>query len=433
MDTIAFLTFFLGLTLGPQTVRMTAADSVKQIELRLDGARVATLTAPPWQSTVDLGDGLAPHRLTAIALDASGNAIATIDQKINLPRATSEARIVVSNGQARILWQSVASRKPQKMSADLDGAPVQIADDLTIALPKKLSPAPHVLRVNIVTTSGDAAEATAVIGSAAAQSESQLTAIPLQITDRATKPDAATLLRSGERPVKVVAIDEVPAEVIVVRAPSATEASMRIDIDERTHRRSGGGMNMAMMQGTADRSDVHLGANDTVRFLWPMASEGAGDVKARLFPSSRSMTTTEHGLRWVVAHVGAPDATELRYADAVAVAGLQAAASHRARAVVLILGSNYRDASALDPIRARAYLESVGVPLYVWLLHDEPTATAWGNTVDISTPEKFRSAAEKLASDVARQRIAWVEGDFLPGEVTLANGDSSVAVLAKTR
>lgn len=437
MDIIAFLTLLLGLTLGPQTVRMSAANTVKKIELRLDGAPAATITSPPWQATVDLGDKLAPHRLTATAFDATGAELASIDQKVNVPRATSEARIVVDHGKARIIWKSVATRNPARMSADLDGVPVQIADDFTITLPPKLSSAPHVLRVNIVTTSGDVAEATRVIGtSVAAEADTQLTAVPLELTDDRAKPQTADLLRLNNQPVRVAAVDAVPAEVIFVRAPSANEAAMRIDIDQRTRRRQGGGMDMAMMQGVADRSDVHLGPNDTTRFLWPFASEGAGDVKARLFPSSHSLGTNEHGLRWIVANVSAPsDATELRYADAVAVAGLQASASRRARAVVLIIGADYRDASALTAAGARAYLDSVGVPLYVWRLRDEdkmpPAARAWGDAVDISTPERFRDAAHELAAAVARQRIAWVEGDYLPRELALAPSARNVTLLVR--
>src|SRR6185369_7102388 len=159
------------------------------------------------------------------------------------------------------------------------------------------SPTPHVLRVKVVTTSGDMAEATTVIGaSAAAEAQSQLTAIPVELSERAAKPDAATLLRKGDQPVRVAAIDAVPAEVIFVRDPSPNETAMRIDLDARSHRRQAGGgdMNMAMMQGVADHSDVHLGQSDTIRFLWPMASEGTGDVRARLFPSSRSLGTMEH-------------------------------------------------------------------------------------------------------------------------------------------
>lgn len=439
MDAIAFVTLLLGLTLGPQNIRMSAAEGVKKIELRLDGASVATMNAPPWQASVDLGETLAPHRLTAIAFDASGSEMSRVEQKINLPRATQETRIVVDHDRAgvarkaHIIWKSIESRKPRSMSADLDGTPLQIDDDLTITLPK-VSPAPHVLKVTVVTTSGDVAEATTVIGSSmAAEAESQLTAVPLELGDRSAKPQASTLLRRGGQPLKVVAIDNVPAEVIFVRAPSANEAAMRIDIDSRTRRRSGSNMNVAMMQGVPDNSDVHLGPNDTIRFLWPMASEGTGNVKARLFPSSRPMDTIERGLRSWISTVSAPDSKELRYADAVAVAGLQAAGSRRARAVVLIIGAEYRDSSALTPTGARAYLDAVGVPLYVWSLRDESTvpaaARAWRDAVDISTPERFRSAARALAADLERQRIAWVEGDFLPGEIALDPSVQQVKLL----
>ena len=195
MDAIAFLTLFLGLTMGQQSIRMTATDTVKRIELRLDGAAVANMTAPPWRTSIDLGDTLTPHRLTATAFDAAGAEMGTVEQKINLPRPTTEARIVVDHDRsgtprkAHIIWKSVATRTPRSLSADLDGAALQIADDLTIALPK-LSPTPHVLRVKVVTTSGDMAEATAVIGaSAAAESQSQLTAIPVELSERAAKPE----------------------------------------------------------------------------------------------------------------------------------------------------------------------------------------------------------------------------------------------------
>jgi len=444
MDTIAFLTLFLGLALGPQEIKLSASDSVKRIELRLDGNVAATMTAPPWVARVNLGKALTPHRLTAVAFDAKGEQLAAVDQKINVPRATTEARIVVQHDRAgvprkaRVVWTSVASSTARSLSVDLDGTPLQVAKDFTVTLPK-LSDTPHVLRAKVVTSSGDYGEATTLVGtSLAAESESQLTAVAVEMLKPQPKRDTASLLRAGGKPLKVIAIDKVSAEVIFVRHPSEKEAAMRLDILSRVNRRSssGGDMNVAMMTGVEDRSDVHLAPDDDIRFLWPTVSEGTGAMKAALFPSSRSVDTGDHGLRWWLSHISAPDAPNHRYADAVAVAGLQALGSRRARAVVLVIGEDYRDASALAPPAARAYLDQIGVPLLVWCIADATkmpaAAKAWGEIEDVSTMEKLRDATRRLNALLARQQIVWAEGDFLPQEIALGpSAGDAIRLLTK--
>ena len=57
-----------------------------------------------------------------------------------------------------------------------------------------------------------------------------------------------------------------------------------------------------------------------------------------------------------------------RLADAAAVAGLQALAANRPRAVLVVLGEQPKDASRYDAETVRRYLESVRVPLVVWSL-----------------------------------------------------------------
>jgi len=446
MDTIAFLTLFLGLALGPTDVKLSATDAVKRIEVRLDGASAATLTSAPWTARVNLGRTLVPHRLSAIAYDASGERIASIEQKINVPRPTTEARIVVEHDRAgvprkaRVVWNSVASRNLRNVSVDLDGVPLTVAKDLSVALPP-LSSTPHILRATVVTPGGDSGEATTLIGaSLAAESDSQLTAVAVEVSGT-PKRDTSDLLRAGGRPVRVMAVDKVSAEVIFVRHPAEKEALMALDVDARVHRRSGSSMNVAMMTGVSedrDTSDVHLGADDNIRFLWPTVSMGAGETKAALFPSSRSVHTGDHGLRWWLSHISAPDSSQLRYADAVAVAGLQALGSRRARAVVLVLDANYRDSSALTPAAARAYLDQVGVPLYVWSLADPDKmpdgASAWGAIEDVSTMDKLRDATKRLSTQLAKQQIVWAEGDFLPQDVTLGpSAGEGIKLLTKSK
>lgn len=446
MDTIAFLTLFLGLALGPTDVKLSATDAVKRIELRLDGASVATLTSAPWTARVNLGRTLVPHRLSAIAFDASGAQVASIEQKINVPRPTTEARIVVEHDRAgvpkkaRVVWNSVASRNLRNVSVDLDGVPLTVAKDLSVTLPA-LSNTPHILRAMVVTPGGDAGEATTLIGtSLAAESDSQLTAVGVEVSN-AQKRDTSDLVRVSGKPVHVIAIDKVSAEVIFVRDPSEKEALMKLDVEARVHRRSGTSMNMAMMTGVSedrDTADVHLGADDSIRFLWPIVSMGTGETKAALFPSSRSVRTDDHGVRWWLSHISAPDSSQHRYADAVAVAGLQALGSRRGRAVVLVIDANYRDASALTPAGARAYLDSIGVPLFVWSLAEPDKmpagASDWDAIEDVSTMDKLRDATKKLSAQLAKQQIVWAEGDFLPQDVTLgASAGEGMKLLAKSR
>ena len=80
MNQLVFLTAFLGLTLGTQPVRLEVKSDIKTVELRLDGSSIATLHAP-WQTKIDVGTSLLPHRLVAIGRDADGTEIARAEQK----------------------------------------------------------------------------------------------------------------------------------------------------------------------------------------------------------------------------------------------------------------------------------------------------------------------------------------------------------------
>jgi hypothetical protein len=86
----------------------------------------------------------------------------------------------------------------------------------------------------------------------------------------------------------------------------------------------------------------------------------------------------------VVARVAAPrPAKHLSYTDAVAAAGLRAAAIQRPRAVVLILGERPRDDSELSPPQVREYLSAIGVPLFVWSLAPRAAAPGWTDVLDV--------------------------------------------------
>jgi VWFA-related protein len=58
----------LATMLGPSDIEVElAAEGVERVVILVDGGIVATLTAPPWRTTWDFGDGSTGHRVEAIA------------------------------------------------------------------------------------------------------------------------------------------------------------------------------------------------------------------------------------------------------------------------------------------------------------------------------------------------------------------------------
>ena len=90
MAQIAFLTLFLGLTLGPQPIELTVTGPVAAVELLLDGAPAGRLTGPPWKGQIDFGTSLVPHQLVARALDTRVPRSRAHEQWLNLPRPPAE-------------------------------------------------------------------------------------------------------------------------------------------------------------------------------------------------------------------------------------------------------------------------------------------------------------------------------------------------------
>ena len=118
--------------------------------------------------------------------------------------------------------------------------------------------------------------------------------------------------------------------------------------------------------------------------------------------------------------------------DAVAVAGLQAAAENYRRAVVLVLGREGEDESRYDPAAVRRYLESIHVPLFVWSLYgpESRAAKTWGGAEDVSTLYKLSKAVSRLRAELDAQRIVWLDGRHLPQAISLGAGADGVAEIA---
>jgi hypothetical protein len=410
MTQIVFLTLFLGLTLGRQPVSVDVTGPVARVEITLDGKPAAMLSQAPWKAHVDFGTRLVPRRLVARALDASGAELARVEQRINVPHATTEAGLVLESNGARLIWQSLDSEKPKDVQWMLDGATLD-AKSLRATLPPLDADKPHLLRAVATTATGQVVDAELVFGGGlTGTTASTLTPVPLRVEGNA---DAKKAIRVNGAPASVVAVERLPADIIFVRNPSLVDFAFRVDFDSRSRRRSGFDTFMG-------NTTVPVERRQGTRFLWPSATRARGTSAADLFPSSRTfMIADAAGMRNVLANVSAPLNEPFRYADAVAVAALQAAASRRPRAVVLIIGTDHHDASQLSPRQAREYLDSIGVPLFVWTV-SETTPPEWGEARRIDGSDRLRDAAADLLEEVQRQRIAWIAGDYMLDEIRVS-------------
>ena len=390
-----------------------------------------------------------PHRLIAIGRDGSGTELVRAEQKINLPRPTAEAALVFDSDpkaavqHVRIHWSSVDGKAPKSAELKADGRRVSLDSNLGAQLPSLSPDAPHLLQATIVSASGETAEATAVYGGMAESQSGAITAVPVALNG--SNPRDAHALDGFFTGATAIGIEKPAADVILVRDPSEGEGASRLGrplTDSRTQSGSGllmpGGSPMpSAPRSSSQSSDSWISSDGSVRFLWPYATRAGSGTPADLFPSSRRFTRSDGGFHFLLSSVASPSTSPyLRYADAVAVAGLQALGRQHPRAVVLIVGSSFKDSSALTATQVRTFLDSVGVPLFVWSLADaasQPAAVKeWGPVTDITTIVKLNDAVRELRRALDEQRIVWLAGDYLPQEVRLTPKAAGMRLLAKT-
>jgi hypothetical protein len=179
---------------------------------------------------------------------------------------------------------------------------------------------------------------------------------------------------------------------------------------------------------------MRLDDDDRVRFVWPKAaSVSAAKTPTELFESSHDFLAKDGGLHWLLTRVYHPAKGDPRprFADAVAVAGLQAFQSYSRRAVILVLGAKTTDVSRYDPATVRGYLRRINVPLYVWSLQDpgKRRSSVWNEVADISTAERMRSAFALLKNDLDTQWIVWFAGEYRPADIALSAEASGIEIV----
>jgi hypothetical protein len=425
MTSIAFTSLFLGLVLGAQTIGVNVDGPVSAVEYRLDGKPIGRSVSRPWSLRVDFGTELSPHVLDARALDRSGNEIARARQWLNLPRPRAETGIVLEKDDrgraiaARLSWQSLFGSRPHSISVTFDGRPLRVEESGRVALPPYESGKTHLLTAELEFAEHARSRADVVLGGdTGEEAKSELTAIPVTVRSGRDLPEVKDLqdcLEEAGRSLAVVAVEEGPAQVVIVRDRGNREARDVL----------GGGLRF-FLQEESERSfgSIRLAGKDRVRFVWPVPQRFNDRVlSSDLFPSTTDVTMSSGSFHWILTRTYMPEGSDAvpRFADAAAVAGLEAFESSTRRAVVVVLGAA-ADSSRLSPDNVRLYLSRLRVPLFVWSLVDRsnrPDIARWGTVVDVSSAQRLGKAVRDLRSALKEQHVLWIDGKHLPQEISL--------------
>ncbi len=455
---IEFVTLFLGLASGPQVVEVAVGEPVAAVELRLDGRAVARAEEPPWALEVDLGAAPLPRRLEALALGGDGAELGRAVQWVNLPRAAAEARLLVERDPegrpvaARLSWESRASARPTHVAVTLDGAPLAVADARRFPLPPVDPERFHVLQARLRFSDEVWAEAVAGFGGGYMDtSGTRLTALAVSVDGRARSygpRQFQQVLRKAGEPLRVVAVERGLADLVVVRAGAVVEAVS--GLEGLSGGGAYGGVGSLNPVSVGDAGPVVSGAvatggdrvrrvaalaeDERLRLLVPRTKEVVRQVlRMELFPTSPEIAPEQGGFRWALGLEIALPGLEggERLADAVAIAGLHAAAGNRRRAVVLALAGDAVDASRYGTGEVRRLLEALRVPLVVWRF-GEPVADdrRWGTVETIADERGLVRAVRGLQKELDRQRVVWLEGEHLPSEIELPETRSGVRPLS---
>jgi len=433
---LGFATLLIGLTIGRQPVELMAARPVAQVRLQLDRHEVAVLSGAPWRAEIDFGQAPVPRRLEAIGLDAAGVEVARATQWVNLPRPEAELDLLIERDEAgravaaKIAWMTARQAAPSSIRAVLDGAALTVKGAERVLLPPSAAGGAHFLRVEAEFPDGKTAAREVAFGGAFAEaSSSSLTAIPVEgEAGEAGAPATVTAALVGGEPLRVAAVERGAARVVVVLDRSALEPlrrAARTAADGYPARWAAARTWGELKTSCRWLAEPLRSGDDQVFIVDPRPDEVVhGGVRSWLFTVRSRAVTRVSDLVGVLMRTDLDRFSPSRQAlaNAVANAGLVAAAGGYRRAVLLILGSVSPDDGDLDVAGARELLRRLDVPLHVWSPVPEVAsagAPEWGAVSAVTSCRLLGRASEALAGSLDRQRIVWVDGLHLPHDVVV--------------
>ena len=426
---VEFVTLFLGLAFGSVDVELAVGDEVAAVVLELDGERLVEISGPPWETALDLGAKLRPHRLEALALDTQGREIDRATQYLNLHRPPAEVGFVVHRNSAGwttmvgLTWESRISAVPRHVAVSLDGRQLEVEDPTRIWVPPLDPRELHIL--DAVVEFSDRVVVRDQIGIGGLyldETSARLTAVAAKVADPQYLPSpeaTRVVVADSERVPRVVAVERGESEIVFVRDEAAASGIKRLITT---------GATVGALSGAKDAlaarviKSIPLLDDERVRIVYPMSFRRAGRrLDHELLPITQAIDSGTGGcLYWHL--TSAPDVEKTassRLSDAVAIAGSRAAAGNGRRAVVLILAPGSEDqGSRLTPSLVEDYFEALGVPLHVWYLGKAAKSPPeWGPARSVRTLKALERELNVVRESLEYQRIVWVDGLYLPDEV----------------
>jgi hypothetical protein len=145
----------------------------------------------------------------------------------------------------------------------------------------------------------------------------------------------------------------------------------------------------------------------------------------------RPFQLTPDSLRWYLCEYRERPTYRLRQclSDALAVAGVRVAAEGSRRAVLLIVDKHPEDHSEHSPGSVCGYLRSLQVPLFIWSTARRQLDTPWGDAEPVSCFRGYKKVAGRLFDHLARQRVVWLNGSYLPDQIELTNRATGVELV----
>lgn len=464
---IEIVTLLVGLMAGEMTVDLRVDPAVRAVEVRVDGQPIHRMEEPPWGFQVDWGSEIRPRELEVVAFDGEGRELDRDRGWINLHASQAKAQIVFAppGKKGRIphfglRWRTVGIRTPESVVAHFDEKKLDIDQTGQILLPDYDPDELHWLSVEVdFGAAGKEVLGASVGGENLFELDTELTPVAVEVESRLGGPDLGGLFRIDDEPLTVHGVEKGPIEVLMVCDPAAVRnllvLSRAARVGSNTIRGSGirrslpGTLTQSFSLGEIDADaevtawDLYtrdpgisefgrLGENTTLRFLWPQTASWRGSVLSpETFHQSPAQPMAGTGLL-ASTYRQSPPQMPNQVAPAVAMAGLVASSSSRRRAVVLV-GENLGTEDPRYIAMVVRYLQALRVPLYVWTVGANPDPGAWPNALhlgdldnEIRTRNNLGDAIKDLRFDLRRQRIVWLEGRWLPQDISFVPGTEGV-------
>jgi len=412
-------------------VEVAVAERVATVELMLDGELAGRLSGEPWKTEIDLGTGLMTHELVAVARDRACTELGRAVQQLNVPRSPAEVEILLDGWRggrpryARLIWHSRQLVEPESITVALDGTVLEFGDPEQIELPVVDPQSLHFISAELVFPGNHRSVAQSIFGGRYGEEvESELTAVPVLLDRRRLeRPEEARgwVERPGGAALRVVAVEDDAAQLFIVRDDAALPVLRRLD---------------AALKADHGNGYRRLGLEVDDRLFLTSARAVVSkhpDLDYELYPISREIGLVEAPLPEVLTRfrVGGEVTTEQRLSDAVAVAGVRAAAGGKRRAVLLVVSHCGERSGHWTGEEVRRYLAELRVPLVVW-------TTVWPNPRNggfcagarhLINSESYGGALSRVRRLLKKQQILWVEGSHLPREVVLADSAPATEVV----